>query len=137
MRERSFIEIRQGILGVIQNIEGLAVPGNEGCSSRHNVGDAIYITFSGLRWSYSDIRRGLNAYRDPETFQRAMQKLQKIGAIRVTKQAGTRRRWVMLVEVPKCFRETRLRPKPRRHPRRSRGQTPWFKRLIAELEARD
>ena len=93
-----------------------------------------YMRHRGPRLPWAEIRHGLNAYRDKDTFELAMQKLQDLKAIKVEKEPGTRRRWVTLLEIPKRFEETQLKPKRRRHSPRSRGQSAWFQQLMAEEE---
>jgi hypothetical protein len=91
----------------------------------------------GGRASVSQVRRGLNASRWGVVFDRAIQKLEGLKSVKLSKEARTRRKWVTLLEVPERFEETRLKPKRRRHAPRSRGQTEWFQELMAEQELAD
>lgn len=86
----------------------------------------------------SNLRRGLNAYRYPELYESAFQKLQSLKALKVEKEPGTRRQWVTLRKIPRGFEVTRPKPKRRqRHKPRSRGQTTWFQQFMAEQELED
>jgi hypothetical protein len=81
----------------------------------------------GGRVTVSNLRRGVNAYHYGDTYELAIQKLQKLGAITVEKEPGTRRLWLTVLAIPKCFQATRGKPKGRQHAPRSRGRTTWFK----------
>ena len=90
----------------------------------------------GCHLTYSGLRRGLNAYRYPKHYDEAFQTLVSLKALKVEKEPGSRRVWVTLLKIPRGY-EVR-KPKPnRRHKPRSRGQTDWFKRLMAEQELED
>ena len=91
----------------------------------------------GCHETSSGLRRGLNAYRYPEQYEEAFQKLLSLKALKLEKEPGSRRQWVTLLKTPREFEVTKPKPKRRRHKPRSRGQTPWFKRLMAEQELWD
>jgi hypothetical protein len=90
----------------------------------------------GCNVTSSGLRRGLNAYRYPERYGEAFQELLSLKALKVGKEPASRRQWVTLLRIPREFEATKPKPK-RRHKPRSRGQTYWFKRLMAEQELED
>jgi len=96
-----------------------------------------FMNHNGHRLPLSTIRRGLNAYRCRDLFNRALRRLQNRRAIMVDKEPATRREWVTLQELPQKYRATKLPPKRRRHAPHSRGQTFWFQALMAERELED
>ena len=91
----------------------------------------------GGRVTSSQLRRGVSGYRYPEIYNLALQRLQSLRALKVEKEPGTRRQWVTLLKIPRKYEATRPEQQRQRHKPRSRGQTPWFKRLMAEQELED
>jgi hypothetical protein len=91
-----------------------------------------FIKRQGDRVTVSQLKRGLNAYRYPHVYEAAIQQLLDIGAVRLEKEPASRRQWISLLETPERFQATPSIPKPRRHPPRSRGRTPWFELHLAK-----
>lgn len=91
-----------------------------------------FIKRQGGRVTVSQLKRGLNAYRYPHVYEAAIQQLLDIGAVRLEKEPASRRQWISLLETPERFQATPSIPKPRQHPPRSRGRTPWFELHLAK-----
>ena len=95
-----------------------------------------FMNHYGRRLPRSTVRRGVNDYRYPGVFDFALRRLRN-RALTIEKEPRTRREWLTLFEVPPKYEATALPPKRRRHAPRSRGQSPWFRALMAEQELED